>query len=272
MSYCPHCDDNVQLVQKKNLSKAAAKGVLSATHAATGMLNNVYDKSEYESDKSQFSRYEAEKRNYERTRNSQSLSNLSKGFNNKVVDMAIPDDYYFACASCDSEISFPQCESRPEYLGMSYDTATARSGVVFAFMTLFVAALGLRPLIQNEGKVFLVSLVLAAVSYFSVRFIPFKPRGVLNLISENIKTFFVGLFGVSLISMIGMIVINAVLGNGVAASIAAVVFLGGVTGGSLYFLFLMNKQRWAEIKETWKLMDQLEAQEAHEESVDKNAA
>ncbi len=259
MSYCPKCNENVEVEQKTKISKTIAKGAVNAAGATVNVAMKVHDQSVYESEKNKMFKFEAKHNRAVRNAQSNAATQVMNNLNNKTLDLAMGNDHYFACSHCSMEIKHPQCETRPEYLGASYDASTNTTKKIFAALCLFITYSIFSKSSMGSNTAAAWSAIGAAIAgYFSLNFIPLKARGVVNLIGENIKA----VIGVGIVSsitlLIFMIAIESYTSTGMVREVASISLLVGIGGVSIYSLFLLNKEKWAEIKETWALLDQLE--------------
>lgn len=258
MSYCPHCKKSVNVLEKKKLSKQLAKGALGATNSVTRF---ALDESERESDRQDYrsgnmSRAEVRRRHDEREDFSNMSTNISQTINNKSTDLLMGPDSYFSCEECNLEVEFPNAHSKPEYLQMRYDAGSATSKKVFGILVVLLSFGPLKAAMGSGVKPSLIALALGAVAYFSVNFIPFKPRGIINLLSENIKTLFGAVCLAGIVLTIGLFGIDSFVSKGTFQDIVAIIWMLAVGACVVFGIFQLNKTRWAEIKETWALMDQ----------------
>ena len=258
MSYCPHCDKSVEIEQKTKVGKGIAKGAVSTAGASVNLAMKISDDSHYETDKNQMLNSHA--RHNRAVRNSQSDAAVSimNSMNNKSVDLAMGADHYYACMECHSVVDHPQCESRPEYLGVSYDASTNNTQKILAGILLIGTYALLKDVGISKVAVSLSSIGAAIIGYFGVNFIPLKPRGIVNLLGENVKSVFVVSITFVIALLIGGFAIEAMTDKGLLRDILISTYMILLGGGSLYGLFTMNKRKWSEIKETWMLLDQLD--------------
>ncbi len=266
MSYCPKCNENVEVEQKTKISKTIAKGAVNTAGATVNGAMKIHDQSVFESEKDKMFKFEAKHNRAVRNAQSNAATQVMNNLNNKTLDLAMGSDHYFACSHCSTTIKHPQCETRPEYLGASYDASTNTSKKILAALCLFITySIFSKSGMGSNTAAAWSAIGAAIVGYFSLNFIPLKARGVVNLIGENIKA----VFGVSIISAITLLVfaiaIESYTSPGMVREIASTVLLIAIGGISVYSLFLLNKEKWAEIKETWDLLDQLKDQSQTDE-------
>jgi hypothetical protein len=282
MSYCQHCNKSVNALEKKKLSKQIAKGALNATTQVADFANKAHDDAAFHNDEQRFEKGEITlgelyRSDYERSDLTNMAENIGMSANHKVVDATMGSDTYFSCGECSLEIDFPQANSRPEYLGLRYDAGSALSKKVFGILTLMISFSILRSFMGIGAKTSFIAFAIGAVGYFSVGFVPLKPRGILNLLSENIKVLIGAVFASGIIIMLGGLGISAIIPKGIVQNIVFIVWMLAVGVGLVYTMINLNKTRWNEIKETWFLLDEFENSSPSEthtqpEKKDKNAA
>ena len=256
MSYCPKCNDNVEIVTKTNIGKAAFKAGSKVAVGTMKLGNQILDESQRELDKGQDIKDVVEARHYQRRSESHSVDNLNQAIHNKMGDAILGSDQYYACASCGAEIHFPDCQNRSKYLVVQLDHGTANSPKWVAGLSSIVGC-AIATQIPPGFWMFITPFVFAGAGYALPNVLGFKARAYINLIISNVKAVVLGFIGAVFLMSFLMMGIHSifepssiVLRN--SFTVLALLFVHGSFG---YGLYLLNKERIQELKETFVLID-----------------